>query len=290
MTHGSVPFGFLRGIPMVLVLVGGCSGKGRAPGSPTMDAALGGATGSGGVSIGATSSASGGSVSIDAGRTGTGGNTGYGGASDTQGTGGLDNRGGAHGGAGGGSTDTSGRGSGGASSPRDAGGVSGTGGRDADTSDGPIQCEYQGKLFAEGESVGLGCNSCTCDASSKMFVCISTGCGLGGGSSTDGGPSGECGDPALKALFPSCKASTDAASCSERGGLWRARNNTGTCVCPTGEGGCPCTASADCLGDCIAWKEPFGGCAKEGPFTCTAFGSLIGCWCRPEEPLAVCYP
>lgn len=231
MTNRSV--GFLQATFTVLVLVGGCSGKG----SPTIDAAAGGATSSGGISTNATSSASG---------CGSGGTSGL-------------------------------------------GGVSGTGDRDVSRPDGPIQCEYQGKLFDVGEGVAIGCNGCVCDASYRMFVCASTGCGLGSVSSTDGG---ECGDPVVKALYPSCRASTDAASCSAREGLWRSTgSNIGTCACPTGEGGCPCAASRDCLGHCVAWKDPFGSCdSTAGPFTCTSFGGILGCWCRPEAPSAVCYP
>jgi hypothetical protein len=49
-------------------------------------------------------------------------------------------------------------------------------------------------------------------------------------------------------------------------------------------------ASADCLGDCSAWKNPFGGRQNETSYTCTSVGGAQGCWCRPEEPFAVCYP
>jgi hypothetical protein len=287
MTYTPVRFGLLA-TSMLLVLVGGCSGKAGASGSRATDAAVGAAIGSGGTGTSATSSASGGRVSTETGGTGTGGNPGFGGTLDRQAAGGSDSSGGASGG----NTNTGGRGSGGASVARDAGGVSGTGGLEAGTSDGPIQCEYQGRLFDVGESVALGCIGCVCDASRKMFVCVSNGCGLSGGSGT-GGSSGACGDPAVKAAFASCRASTDAASCTERGGLWRAQDpgiNSGTCVCPTGEDGCPCAASSDCLGHCAAWKDPFGGCGTAGPFTCTSFGGILGCWCRPEEPSAVCYP
>jgi hypothetical protein len=129
-----------------------------------------------------------------------------------------------------------------------------------------------------------------------VIECAGTTCAARDDGGTDG-VSGECGEPVTKACYAACRESTDEASCSERGGTWRTKaSGTGeTCVCPTGEGGRPCTASSDCLGDCSAWMDPMQGngtwCQQNvTSFTCSAEGGKQGCWCRPEVPFAVCYP
>jgi hypothetical protein len=126
------------------------------------------------------------------------------------------------------------------------------------------------------------------------------GTGGTGASSDDGGTvdvSGECGDPVVKASYVACRESKDEATCSERGGTWEisyANTTKYTCVCSTGEGGCPCTASSDCLGHCRAWKDPFGSgawCqANVTSYTCAAEGGQSDCMCVPYEPFAVCFP
>jgi hypothetical protein len=99
-----------------------------------------------------------------------------------------------------------------------------------------------------------------------------------------------------KAVYAACRASTDEATCSERGGNWRTYSDfVRTCVCPTSQGGRPCTASSDCLGDCSAWMDPMQGngawCQKYAEsYTCSSEGGKQGCWCRPESPFAVCIP
>lgn len=125
------------------------------------------------------------------------------------------------------------------------------------------------------------------------------GTGGAGAASDDGGTvdvGGECGDPVAKASYAACRESNDEATCSERGGSWDIRYSTlseYTCVCPTGQGGCPCTASSDCLGHCSAWKDPFGNgawCqANVTSYTCTARGGQSDCMCVPYEPYAVCF-
>lgn len=110
------------------------------------------------------------------------------------------------------------------------------------------------------------------------------------------GAEGETGDPDPKALYALCRESPDEATCSARGGKWRTYSSfVKTCVCPTGEGGRPCTASSDCLGDCSAWMDPMLGngewCQKNVTgFTCSSEGGKQGCWCIPEPLFAVCYP
>jgi hypothetical protein len=130
---------------------------------------------------------------------------------------------------------------------------------------------------------------------STVIECTSTDCA----SSHDGGMDGaasEC-EPVTKECYAACRESKDEATCSERGGTWQIKLSSiteWTCVCPTGEGGRPCTASSDCLGHCSAWKDPFGNgtwCQQHvTSYTCSAEAGQSGCWCVPEAPFAICIP
>lgn len=96
--------------------------------------------------------------------------------------------------------------------------------------------------------------------------------------------------------YLACLESKDEVTCSQRGGSWRmklASLSSWNCVCPTGEGGRPCTASSDCLSACSAWMDPMEGngawCQKNvSSYTCAAEGGNQVCFCRPETPFAVC--
>jgi len=91
-----------------------------------------------------------------------------------------------------------------------------------------------------------------------------------------------CGDPAEKAAFPDCIAADDQSSCEGAGGEWKAIGlyPEELCVCPTGQGDCPCLRSTDCLGPCVA---PMGGtmfdCSEATEGTCTSVSPIVGCWC-----------
>jgi hypothetical protein len=124
-------------------------------------AGTGGALGNGGIGIG------------------TGGGLGSGGTAATSGTGGSLG--------GGGSTIASGGGAGGATAG--VGGASGAGGlRDGGASDGPIQCEYDGKLYNQNETRSLlDCNYCICGLyTAGAWSCTGRICGTGGASGTGG--------------------------------------------------------------------------------------------------------
>lgn len=86
-----------------------------------------------------------------------------------------------------------------------------------------------------------------------------------------------CGDSALLANFPKCKAAMDKPSCEAAGGTWGTQK---TCVCKTGQEGCPCNSpSSGCLGECVAPNA--GG----GIFDCT--GVTTG-HCSAESPASGC--
>jgi hypothetical protein len=199
------------------------------------------------------------------------------------------------------------------------GGAGGAGGADAGTG-GPAQCEYEGKLYAIGETRSLGdCNYCICQTwyGNAQFactgrICDSGGAGAGGkggaggvtgtgglpgtggvgGSTGSGGSTGTCGDATVKAKYASCMATKDAQSCAGLGGTWRSPGGSaGQCVCPTGQDGCLCTKSSDCLAVCGApASQPVTSTTCNGVtnFACTSTGGGAGCWCRPEETSAFC--
>lgn len=92
-----------------------------------------------------------------------------------------------------------------------------------------------------------------------------------------------CGDAAVAARFPPCMQTHDQASCEQAGGTWGliGLSHDPACQCPTGQGGCPCLAHADCLSDCIAPIGPGGifDCAGVHAGTCSPVGDTVGCWC-----------
>jgi hypothetical protein len=229
-------------------------------GSPSTNGVAGGAFGSGGVSPSDTPVSGGGSAGATTGLggAGTSGRSSTGGTIATAGNstgGGL----GIGGSTGGGSAGMAG------------GGTAGTSGLGGVTQGG-----------VSGTNTVVECTSTTC------------------ASRDDGGMDGasaECGEPVTKACYAACRESKDEASCSERGGTWRIKlsSTEGTCVCPTGEGGRPCTASSDCLDRCRAWMDPMQGseawCQQYvTSFTCSPEGGQPGFWCIPEFPFAICDP
>jgi hypothetical protein len=52
--------------------------------------------------------------------------------------------------------------------------------------DGPIQCEYQGRMVGAGETVPAkdNCNTCTCTPSSRQMICTRNACNMDGGSAS----------------------------------------------------------------------------------------------------------
>jgi hypothetical protein len=261
-------------VAAALASFGACSSKETLGSNTKDDGGVGGAViGAGGAAIGA------GGADIGAG----GAVIGAGGAIG-DGSGGISAMGGAvgYGGAG-------------------VGGATGTGGaRDAGT-DGPFQCEYQGKYYNVGQTRGLSdCNYCECW--STGWACTGMICGTGGAQGAGGkvgaggtgaggatGTGGSCVDAAVKARYSSCMATKDVQSCTDAGGTWRSVGSPGVCMCPTGQEGCPCTGSSDCLSFCgVAAETPSKSCTGVTGFACLAGGGMAGCWCRPGDTYPVC--
>jgi hypothetical protein len=94
-----------------------------------------------------------------------------------------------------------------------------------------------------------------------------------------------CGDPLVAARFGDCVGSDNEADCVRAGGTWD-RYPFGRregCFCPTGQDGCPCSSSRDCLSFCMA-EVPgdFSACADVAMGTCSAITPVAGCFCTPS--------
>jgi hypothetical protein len=107
-----------------------------------------------------------------------------------------------------------------------------------------------------------------------------------------------CGDPTVMARFPGCASSTDEASCVAAGGSWQRSGlaPNPSCLCPTGQDGCPCTSQTECLSACIA-NIPGGApiansCANVTVGACAPVSPQLGCWCwfldQGGGPMPVC--
>jgi len=85
------------------------------------------------------------------------------------------------------------------------------------------------------------------------------------------------------ASFAACKASKSATTCKQNGGSWTTVGPSPelTCVCPTGQQGCACTRSTDCLGSCRATPSPgtLYGCDGVTQGSCSSHHPSVGCWC-----------
>lgn len=86
-----------------------------------------------------------------------------------------------------------------------------------------------------------------------------------------------CGNPGAD---PTCREARDEPTCLARGGNWGVHGLAPfpSCLCPTRDGGCPCTKPDDCTGGCYA---PLGdnGCDGVVAGTCAATQPFFGCWC-----------
>lgn len=94
-----------------------------------------------------------------------------------------------------------------------------------------------------------------------------------------------CGDPVIAARFPECVRSSDETECVSAGGQWGPYpfSQELGCFCPTGQGGCPCSTTDDCLAFCTApIPGDFGSCAQVEMGTCGAMTPQAGCFCTPS--------
>lgn len=101
---------------------------------------------------------------------------------------------------------------------------------------------------------------------------------------------GACGDDVIRASFATCIAAGTQAACVQAGGTWTTigLGTSAECLCPTGEEGCPCDSSDQCLGACTAEMGPGNDpCAGIDEGTCTAASPSVGCRCWFDDRGAV---
>ena len=89
-----------------------------------------------------------------------------------------------------------------------------------------------------------------------------------------------CGDPKLMAAFAGCVGAQTRSACEQAGGNWTPIGlyPESLCVCSTGQGGCSCKRSADCLGPCRAPMPSMWDCSN-AKGTCAGHSPSVGCWC-----------
>lgn len=83
-----------------------------------------------------------------------------------------------------------------------------------------------------------------------------------------------CIDTEVRTRYGQCRATRTESDCRAVGGLWLLNefHPYGDCICPTGEGRCPCNKSSDCtLGWCLS------DCYSATEWKCPASDPL-GCW------------
>lgn len=90
-----------------------------------------------------------------------------------------------------------------------------------------------------------------------------------------------CGDQAKMRLFAQCDAATSEPDCIAAGGRWGRYpySQRPGCFCDTGQGGCPCSAAADCIGYCYAPFGWQGDCDQVGRGSCSGEVPMAGCFC-----------
>jgi hypothetical protein len=92
-------------------------------------------------------------------------------------------------------------------------------------------------------------------------------------------PTEACGDQETIGRFAACIAARTEPDCVDAGGRWGPYpySRRPGCFCETGQGGCPCSASGDCLGLCYADRQNSCDDAERG--RCTDEVPKAGCFC-----------
>lgn len=94
-----------------------------------------------------------------------------------------------------------------------------------------------------------------------------------------------CGD---KHAFPDCAWDLEKEACEASGGTFDTfgLSPEPMCMCPTGDGGCPCSDRTQCQGACFAPLQPSDGfeCVGVVQGTCSHTTGVFGCLCLFGEP------
>ncbi|MBM4352429.1 MAG: hypothetical protein FJ109_01315 [Deltaproteobacteria bacterium] len=98
-----------------------------------------------------------------------------------------------------------------------------------------------------------------------------------------------CGNPDK---YKDCTWDLAQDKCLEQGGKWGTwgLSPIPSCMCPSGDGGCPCHSSNDCVGPCYAPLD--GDCSKYTVGHCSETKMMFGCFCmfgqEGEPPMGIC--
>lgn len=97
--------------------------------------------------------------------------------------------------------------------------------------------------------------------------------------------SARCGDQEVMDRFPSCIAAETEAPCLAAGGVWTpiGIRLEPECVCPTGQEGCACNRSTDCLGACSATLAGVPAECSTVQGVCAGEAPIVGCRCWFDE-------
>lgn len=97
-----------------------------------------------------------------------------------------------------------------------------------------------------------------------------------------------CGDATVTARYDKCLKATGETACLAAGGSWKpvGLSHKPICLCPTGQGNCPCVRSTDCLrasdglGACTApFSDETSRCKGVTEGTCASVYPFMGCYC-----------
>jgi len=91
---------------------------------------------------------------------------------------------------------------------------------------------------------------------------------------------GACGDPEE---YADCKSELGEEACAAAGGTFGqfGLSPVPFCLCPSGDGGCPCKSSDTCVGIC--WAPLDGDCQELTEGTCSETKIMFGCFCIFQE-------
>ena len=136
-----------------------------------------------------------------------------------------------------------------------------------------------------------GTDACVpdCEGPDNPKECGDDGCGGACGACGEGETCVEyhweppveiCGEPGK---YADCTYELEEVVCIEEGGTFGKYGLSPEpfCLCPTGDGGCPCDGPNDCVGVC--WAPMDGDCQELTEGTCSETQMIFGCFCIFEE-------
>jgi hypothetical protein len=97
----------------------------------------------------------------------------------------------------------------------------------------------------------------------------------------DGSSLPACGDTKVMQRFSACMAAKSKSACEQAGGSWTrvGLSPEPGCSCPTGQDGCTCKRSTECLGSCTTPMPKMWDCSHAKQGTCASRSPLVGCRC-----------